>query len=278
MTEAMHRTPCLETAKIRLLLNGPESFTPDGNFILGEAPELERYFVAAGFNSGGHRQLRRRGAAARRMDRRRQPAERPLRRRHPPLRPVHGEPQAPLRAHRRDARPALRDALAAPRARDGRGRCAPRRFTTCSPRRARASARRTAGSAPTGSRRRGSRAPETEYAFGRPHWLDDVIAEQRATREAVALYDQTSFGKLLLQGRDALAVLERLCANDVDVRARPHGLHRAPQRARRLRERPDDHPPRAESFLLVTGSAQATRDADWIGRHVAPTSRRRSST
>jgi glycine cleavage system aminomethyltransferase T len=44
-----------------------------------------------------------------------------------------------------------------------------------------------------------------------------VIAEQRATREAVALYDQTSFGKLLLQGRDALAVLQRLCANEIDV-------------------------------------------------------------
>jgi glycine cleavage system aminomethyltransferase T len=53
--------------------------------------------------------------------------------------------------------------------------------------------------------------------LGRPGWLDWVIAEQRATREAVALYDQTSFGKLLLQGRDALAVLQRLCANEVDV-------------------------------------------------------------
>ena len=49
----MHRTPCLETAQVKMLLNGPESFTPDGNFILGEAPELRRYFVAAGFNSAG---------------------------------------------------------------------------------------------------------------------------------------------------------------------------------------------------------------------------------
>jgi hypothetical protein len=36
-----------------MLLNGPESFTPDGNFILGEAPELRNYFVCAGFNSAG---------------------------------------------------------------------------------------------------------------------------------------------------------------------------------------------------------------------------------
>src|SRR6187431_3049612 len=53
MTNAIHRTPCLETAQIKMLLNGPESFTPDGNFILGEAPELRNYFVCAGFNSAG---------------------------------------------------------------------------------------------------------------------------------------------------------------------------------------------------------------------------------
>ena len=53
MKNAIHRTPCLETAQVKMLLNGPESFTPDGNFILGEAPELRNYFVAAGFNSAG---------------------------------------------------------------------------------------------------------------------------------------------------------------------------------------------------------------------------------
>lgn len=53
MHNALHRTPCLETAEIKMLLNGPESFTPDGNFILGEAPQLRNYFVCAGFNSAG---------------------------------------------------------------------------------------------------------------------------------------------------------------------------------------------------------------------------------
>jgi hypothetical protein len=53
--------------------------------------------------------------------------------------------------------------------------------------------------------------------LGTPGWLPWMQAEQRATREAVALYDQTSFGKLLLQGRDALALLQRLCANEMDV-------------------------------------------------------------
>ncbi|NDF48986.1 MAG: FAD-binding oxidoreductase [Betaproteobacteria bacterium] len=53
MKSALHRTPCLETAGVKMLLNGPESFTPDGNFIMGEAPECHQYFVCAGFNSSG---------------------------------------------------------------------------------------------------------------------------------------------------------------------------------------------------------------------------------
>ena len=53
MEAAIHRVPALETAGVKMLLNGPESFTPDGNFILGEAPEVRNYFVAAGFNSAG---------------------------------------------------------------------------------------------------------------------------------------------------------------------------------------------------------------------------------
>src|SRR6185503_16242307 len=53
MTNAIHRTPCLETAEVKMLLNGPESFTADGGFILGEAPETHGIYVAAGFNSAG---------------------------------------------------------------------------------------------------------------------------------------------------------------------------------------------------------------------------------
>ncbi|MGH6692784.1 MAG: FAD-dependent oxidoreductase, partial [Gammaproteobacteria bacterium] len=53
MDAAIHRVPALESAGVKMLLNGPESFTPDGNFILGEAPEVRNYFVAAGFNSAG---------------------------------------------------------------------------------------------------------------------------------------------------------------------------------------------------------------------------------
>jgi 4-methylaminobutanoate oxidase (formaldehyde-forming) len=97
-----------------------------------------------------------------------------------------------------------------------------------------------------------------------------VIDEQRATREGVALYDQTSFSKLLLQGRDALAVLQRLCANEMDVAVdrmvytamlNERGGFESDLTVIRLAR---------ERFLVVTGSAQATRDMDWIARHIEP--------
>src|SRR6185503_3618324 len=53
MTNAVQRLPTLEHAEVRTFLNGPESFTPDNYFILGEAPEVRRYYVGAGFCSGG---------------------------------------------------------------------------------------------------------------------------------------------------------------------------------------------------------------------------------
>ena len=53
MQNALIRLPALETAEIKTFMNGPESFTPDNNFILGEAPGLKNFFVGAGFNSIG---------------------------------------------------------------------------------------------------------------------------------------------------------------------------------------------------------------------------------
>ena len=94
------------------------------------------------------------------------------------------------------------------------------------------------------------------------------LGRARDDQEAVAIYDQTSFGKLLLQGRDALALLQRLCANEIDV---PVGkmVYTALLNERGgfesdltvVREKSD-------RFLIITGSAQPTRDADWIGRHI----------
>jgi 4-methylaminobutanoate oxidase (formaldehyde-forming) len=50
---AMETLPALEHVGVRKLFTGPESFTPDNGFVVGEAPELDNFFIAAGFNSLG---------------------------------------------------------------------------------------------------------------------------------------------------------------------------------------------------------------------------------
>ncbi len=96
-----------------------------------------------------------------------------------------------------------------------------------------------------------------------------MLEEQRACREDVVVFDQTSFSKFVLKGRDALAVLQRLCANDIDV-APGRMVYTAMLNARGGFES-DLTVVRiaAHEFLIVTGSAQATRDGAWIERHIA---------
>ena len=268
MNNAIHRTPCLETAKVKMLLNGPESFTPDGNFILGEAPELCNYFVAAGFNSAG---IANSGGAGRLI------AEWI----------IGGEAPSDLwdvDIRRFGAFMANRKALS-----ERTGETLGLHYAMRWLRQELVTARQLrtsplydllgAKGAVFGSKYGWERAnyfkplgaPDARHGLGRPQWLDWVIEEQRATREAVALYDQTSFSKLLLQGRDALAVLQRLCANDIDILVN-RMVYTAMLNERGgfesdltvIREKHD-------RFLIVTGSAQATRDRDWITRHIAPT-------
>ena len=270
MTAAIHRTPCLETARIKMLLNGPESFTPDGNFILGEAPGLRRYFVAAGFNSAG---IANSGGAGQLL------AEWI----------VEGSPQSdlsdvdirrfgPFMANRKLLAERTGETLGLHYAmRWPRQELETARPLRTSPLYDLLAAKGAVFGSKNGWERAnyfnahltGSAPAQAAHAptLGRPAWLAQVAAEQRATREAVALYDQTSFGKLLLQGRDALALLERLCANRIDVAIgrmvytpmlNERGGFESDLTITRLDR---------ESFLLVTGSAQPTRDADWIARH-----------
>ena len=264
MANAMHRTPCLETAEIKMLLNGPESFTPDGNFILGEAPELRNYFVCAGFNSAG---IANSGGAGRLM------AEWI----------VGGEPSTDLwdvdirrfatftgnrkaLAERTSETLGLHYAMRWPR----------QELETARPLRTSPLYDMLAAKgAEFGSKNGWERAsyfraqsPRPDYTLSKPGWLPWVVAEQKATREAVALYDQSSFSKFLLQGKDALAVLQRLCANEMDV-AIGKMVYTAMLNTRGgfesdltvIREA-------ATRFLIVTGSGQAVRDFDWISRHI----------
>ncbi|MFS2033128.1 FAD-dependent oxidoreductase [Polaromonas sp. CT11-55] len=268
MTAALHRTPCLETAEVKMLLNGPESFTPDGNFILGEAPELRNYFVCAGFNSAG---IANSGGAGRLM------AEWI----------VGGEPGTDLwdvDIRRFGSFTGNRKALA-----ERTGETLGLHYAMRWPRQELETARplRTsplydmlaARGAEFGSKNGWERAsyfrpegvPRPEHTLGKPGWLPWMIEEQKATRETVALYDQTSFSKYLLQGRDALAVLQRLCANEMDV---PVGkmVYTAMLNERGGFESDLTVMRQAvDRFMVITGSAQTVRDFDWITRHIADT-------
>jgi 4-methylaminobutanoate oxidase (formaldehyde-forming) len=265
MRNAMHRTPCLETARIKMLLNGPESFTPDGNFILGEAPEMAGFFVAAGFNSAG---IANAGGAGHLIARWVIDGEAPG-----DLWDVDIRRFGPHQANRRALSERTGETLGLHYAmRWPRQELQTTRPLRTSP----LYDRLKAAGAVFGSKNGWERAnyflepgaPEPPPTLGRPGWLANVITEQRATREAVALYDQTSFGKLLVQGREACAFLQRVCANDVDVPV-DRMVYSAVLNARGgfesdltlVRTAPD-------RYLLITGSAQPVRDADWLARQL----------
>lgn len=114
----------------------------------------------------------------------------------------------------------------------------------------------------------GGERPVTEYAFGRQNWHEAVKREMKATREAAGIFDQTSFAKLLVQGRDAATALNRICAADIDVAVgrsvytgllNARGGYESDLTVMRLA---------ADRFLIVTGSAQAVHDADWIHKNI----------
>ena len=267
MVNAIRRAPCLETAKIKMLLNGPESFTPDGNFILGEAPGLKNYFVCAGFNSAG---IANSGGAGRLIaewivggepsvdvwdvDIRRfgnfQANRRALSERTAETLGLHYAMRWP-RQELETARPLRTSPLYDFLRKEGAEFGSKNGWE-------RANYFRPAGAAPAA------------HTLDRPGWLAWVCAEQAATRQAVALYDQSSFSKLLIQGRHALAFLQRICANDVDV---PAGkMVYTPLLNRRGGFEADVTLIRlgARLFQLITGSGQATRDMDWITRQIGP--------
>jgi 4-methylaminobutanoate oxidase (formaldehyde-forming) len=271
MDSALHRIPALHTTGIKKFYNGPESFTPDNQFILGEAPEVRNFFVGAGFNSVG---IASAGGAGRAL------AEWI----------VEGEPTSDLLSVdiRRFASFNGNNQWLHDRVGEilGLHYAVPwpnRELTSARPfRRSPAYDRLVDAGAQFGSKMGWERAnvfapegvaPELDYTWDKPAWLAWSDREQRATREAVALYDQTSFGKLLIQGRDAERVLQRLCTADVAVdigRAvytgmlNERGGYEADITLTRLA---------FDRYFLVTSAASPVRDKAWIEAHLAPDDR-----
>ncbi len=264
--DAMKRLPALEQAGIQKFFCGPESFTPDVRYHLGEAPELKNCFVAAGLNSIGLQSAGGVGKVTAEWIRDGRPPvdlwEVDVRRNMP----FQGNRQYlqsrvseslgllyathyPFRQYetgRGVRKSAIHDRLAAT------GACHGEAFGW----------ERPNWYAPAGVE------PQYEYSYGRQNWFEHSAAEHRAVREGVALFDQSSFGKFRLEGRDAVTVLNRVCANNVDVAAgrvvytqwlNERGGIEADLTVTRLSE---------TAFMIVGGAETEVRDFYWLKRQI----------
>ncbi len=267
LANAVRRMPALADVGYQLVFNGPESFTPDNRFLLGPAPHTRGLFVASGFNSCG---IESSGGAGKvvaewmstglpagdywEMDVRR---AMPFQRNRRYLRDRTGEAVGLLYAlHRPHKSPE----------------------TARGVRRSPLHDRLLSAGAKFGEAAGWERAqwfgtadgqPFARATFGREEWFDCSGVEHRATREGVTLFDQTSFAHLLVQGTDALPLLQRVSTNDLDV---PVGrVVYTPWLNERGGMESDVTIARlAESeFLVVTAGVQKVRDFAWLRRHAA---------
>jgi 4-methylaminobutanoate oxidase (formaldehyde-forming) len=266
MAQALARVPALREAGIRELINGPESFTPDGNFILGEAPEVRGFYVGAGFNAFG---IAAGGGAGMAL------AEW-VARGEPPfdLWPVDirrfGRPHVDVNWVRRRTLEAYAHhyTMAWPQEEPTSGRPCRR-----SPLYDRLKARGACFGEKLGWERpnwfaTGEEIAEDVYSFDRQNWFEAVGREHAATRDRVAVFDQSSFAKFLVIGRDAESALSWICANDVT--REPGRITYTQMLNARGGIECDLTVARlaADRFYLITGTGFATHDADWIRRHV----------
>jgi len=267
MIEALARVPAFETAGVKQLINGPESFTPDGTYIMGEAPEVRGFFVGAGFNAFG---IAAGGGAGWTLAAWVMTGEQPL-----DLWSVDIRRFSDLHRDQDWVRERTLEAygkhytIVFPHEEYESGR--PR---IVSPLYERLKARGTCFGSKLGWERPNWFAPDgvepkDEYAMGRQNWFEHVAAEHRAARERVVLFDQSSFAKFELRGQDAESALTWLCANDV---ARPPGRITYTQMLNSragiecdltVARLADD------LFYIVAGTGFRTHDAAWIRQHIA---------
>lgn len=263
---AMARMPALESAGLQKFFCGPESFTPDVRYHLGQAPGLANCFVAAGMNSIG---LQSAGGIGKVMAEWMRDGRPPV-----DLWEVDVRRNMPFQGNRKYLRERVSESLGLlyathyPYRQYETARGARRSPLHDKLKAAGACHGETAGwerpnwYAPPGAPAR------YEYSYGRQNWFDHSAAEHRGTREKVGLFDQSSFAKYRLEGRDAMRALNRICANDVDAAPgrvvytqwlNEQGGIEADLTVTRLAE---------DSYLIVTAAAAETRDFDWLRRQL----------
>jgi glycine cleavage system T protein len=266
MEQAMARIPALETAGVKQMINGPESFTPDGNFILGAAPECKNLFVGAGFNAFG---IASGGGAGWVLAQWVVDGEAPL-----DLWVVDIKRFAGMHRDRQWVLDRTLEAygkhytIGFPHEEYESGR--PR---VVSPLYERLKNHRGVFGSKLGWERPNWFAPAgTEakdvYSMGRQNWFDAVGDEHRHVREAVGIFDQSSFAKYEMTGPDAGKALDWICANDVSKPVgrltytqllNTRGGIEADLTVARLTD---------ETYYIVTGTGFRTHDLGWIEDHI----------
>ena len=266
LIDAMRRVPALEKAGILKFFCGPESFTPDVRYHLGESAELKGCFVAAGLNSIG---LQSAGGVGKVM------ADW-IRDGIPPadLWTVDIRRNMPFQINRKYLRERVTESLGLLYA----THYPFKQFETARGVRRSAIHDRVAAAGACHGEAFGwerpnwygepGTTPKYEYSYGRQNWFEANATECKAIRESVGLFDQSSFAKFRLEGRDACAVLNRVCANDVDVAPgklvytqwlNDKGGIEADLTVTRLNE---------TAFLIVGGAETETKDCNWLKRHI----------
>jgi 4-methylaminobutanoate oxidase (formaldehyde-forming) len=261
---AVHRVPALGECGLQLFFNGPEAFTPDGVYHLGEAPEVDGCFVAAGFNSVGLQSAGGVGwvLADWIVDR------------HPPLDlssvdirrvfPFQGEKT--YLAERIPESLGLLYAMHWPF----------RQYESARNQRLSPIHDRIEAAGAVFGELAGWERPNWfaldgqervyEYSYGKQNWFAASGVECDAVRNAVGFFDQSCFAKFRVEGLDALAALNEICANEVDVPVgkavytqwcNDRGGIEADLTVTRLSD---------TEYLVVTAAASATRDEAWLRR------------
>ncbi len=262
---AVHRLPALAETGLQLFFNGPEAFTPDGHYHLGEAPELDRCFVAAGFNSVGIQSAGGAGWALADW----------IIDGHPPLDlwPVDIRRTFPFESTPAFLQQRIPESLGLLYAMHWPFRqyeSARGMFT--SPLHERLiDAGAVFGSVAGWERPNWFALPDQDreyrYSYDRQNWFEVCGLECNAVRTAVGLFDQSSFAKFRVTGPDARQLLDRLSANRVDVE--PGRVVYTPWCNQRGGIEADLTVTRRgeEDFLVVSAAATRTRDLAWLTRH-----------
>ncbi|MGN6773552.1 MAG: GcvT family protein [Rhizobiaceae bacterium] len=262
----VNRMPMLGTAGIHTFFCGPESFTPDDRYYLGEAPELSGYWVAAGYNSIG---IVSSGGAGMALAQWINDGEPPF-----DLWEVDIRRVEPFQRNRRYLRERVSETLGLLYADHFPYRqMASARNIRRSPLHEHLKARGAVFGEVAGWERanwfaREGQEREYRYSWNRQNWFENNREEHLAVRNGVGLFDMTSFGKIRVEGRDALAFLQRLCANDLDVPAgrivytqmlNERGGIESDLTVTRLSE---------TAFLLIVPGATLQRDLAWLRKHL----------